>query len=153
MQKRLVSSFCLGMIVFGFSLSTRFIDVSFVPLFLFSVLLAVIFVILSLEKKISFTSQIKKNSSLKNLAEDASQNESVQRELDHLVLELSKGNLHAGLGRPGHLEGTDIYYLRGRNGGRLYYHKTKDGYDILAKSGKGSNQEKVINKLLEMYGK
>ena len=153
MQKRLVSSFCLGAIVLGFSLSTKFIDFSFIPLLLFSGLLAAIFIILSLEKKISFTSKIKKNSSLKNLAEDASKNESVQRELDYLVLELSKGNLHAGLGRPGHLEGTDVYYLRGRNGGRLYYHKTKDGYEILAKSGKGSNQEKVINKLLEAYGK
>ncbi len=35
---------------------------------------------------------------------------------------------------------------------RLYYHRIGDkSYEIVAKSEKGRNQEKVINKLKEIY--
>ncbi len=104
--------------------------------------------VVGLEKKL--TSAVRKEDSIRCLAEETARDDIVKRELDHLVYELGKGNLHAGLGRPGHIKGTDIFYLRGRNGGRLYYHQITDGYEILAKSGK-KNQEKVIRKLLEIY--
>lgn len=96
------------------------------------------------------TSAIKKTG-FRNLAEQATKDQSIKRELDHLTLQLSRGNLQAGLGTPGHIDGTDIFYLRGRNGGRLYYHKQGSGYQILAKSGKGDNQDQVINKLRTLY--
>lgn len=107
---------------------------------------------LPLEKAVTLTSSIKKHPSILRLTQDAVKNQEVQRELDHLGRELQKGNFEAGLGHPGHIEGTDIYYLRGRNGGRLYYHKIgKFYYEIVAKSGKGVNQEQVIDKLRGIY--
>lgn len=101
--------------------------------------------------QIPLTSAIKRNLPIRKLAEHAAIDQGIKRELDHLTLQLSRGNLQAGLGTPGHLDGTDIFYLRGRNGGRLYYHKQGSGYEILAKSGKGDNQDQVINKLRALY--
>lgn len=111
-------------------------------------------------EKILVKSVVKKDKALVGLAEEAANSEQVRRELDHLVKELSKGNLEAGRGRPGHLKGTGISYLRGRNGGRLYYHQIDDTviksekyktYEIVGYSGKRHNQDKVITKLLEKY--
>lgn len=94
---------------------------------------------------------IKKNQSILRLTEDAIQNQAVERELNHLIKELSKGNFEAGLGYPGHVEGTDVYYLRGDHGARLYYHKIgESSYEIVAKSTKGRNQNQVINKLKDI---
>jgi len=105
-------------------------------------------------EKITLTSAIKKSSALLKLTKDAVENQKVQKELDHLVKELTKGNFEAGLGKPGHIKGTDISYLRGRNGARLYYHKTgKKHYEIVAKSSKGRNQNQIISKIRELYGK
>lgn len=103
-----------------------------------------------LEKKIRLTSSIKKYKSICKLAEDATRNQDVQREIDHLVYELSKGHL-AGLPHIGYIEKTDVFYLRGRRGGRLYYRRTKEGYDIVGKSAKGKNQDQVIKQLEEKY--
>lgn len=100
---------------------------------------------------IPLSSGIKRDSGLVRLAEQATVDQGIKRELDHLFYELSRNNLKAGLGDPGHLEGTDVFYLRGRNGGRLYYHQLGNGYEILAKSGKGNNQDSVINKLRQLY--
>ena len=86
------------------------------------------------------------------LTENAVKDEAVEREMNHLIKELSKGNFEAGLGHPGHVENTGVYYLRGRNGARLYYQKEGEKkYKIVAKSAKGRNQEQVIDKLKEIY--
>lgn len=103
-------------------------------------------------EKITLSSSIKKHQPLLRLTQDAVRNQTVERELNHLIKELSKENLEAGLGSPGHIDETDIYYLRGRRGGRLYYHKIGEhNYEIVAKSAKGRNQNQVINKLKEIY--
>lgn len=130
---------------------------------IFSLFLGVLFIVLSIIlfatthsklEKIILSSAIKKSPALLRLTQDAVRNQTVQRELDHLVKELSKGNFEAGLGYPGHITGTDIYYLRGRNGARLYYHKINEhSYEIVAKSAKGRNQDQVIEKIREIYGK
>ncbi len=121
-------------------------------LFLFIDILLFSTATMPLEKTVTLTSSIKKYPAILRLTQDAVKNQEVQRELDHLGRELQKGNFEAGLGHPGHIEGTDIYYLRGRNGGRLYYHKIgKFYYEIVAKSGKGTNQEQVIDKLRDIY--
>jgi len=118
--------------------------------------LGIIFLILGLVlfsssltlEKIAVSTAIEKP--LLKLAEKI-KDESVRREMKHLYEELEKGNFQAGLGHPGHIEGTDIFYLRGRNGARLYYHKIgKDNYQIVGKSSK-ANQEQVINKLKNFY--
>lgn len=103
-------------------------------------------------EKITLSSAIKKSPPILRLTQDAVRNQTVERELNHLIKELSKGNFEAGLGHPGHISGTDVYYLRGRNGARLYYHKIgEDNYEIVAKSAKGINQDKVIDKIREIY--
>lgn len=104
-----------------------------------------------LEKKLKLTSSIKEDNIMKRLAEETAENQQVKREIDHLVYELSKGNLEAGLGHPRHIKGTNIFYLRGRNGGRLYYRKTQEGYETVGKSGKGRIQDRVIERLKELY--
>lgn len=121
-------------------------------LVVFSLLLisVVLLIFATLEKKIKLVSSIHQNESLRRLTEEATRNEAVQRELDHFVDELSKGHL-AGLPQQGHIGRTDIYYLRGRRGGRLYYRKTEEGYEVVGKSAKGRNQDQVIQKLKELY--
>jgi hypothetical protein len=111
----------------------------------------------SLERRVfsnSLSSSIKEYPSLVKLTEEAVRDEAVEREMNHLIEELSKGNLEAGLGTPGHIERTKIQYLRGRNGARLYYQQTGNkSYKIVAKSAKGKNQDQVMNKLKEIYKK
>jgi hypothetical protein len=106
----------------------------------------------TLEQRVAVSSSIKQNPSLLRLTENAVRDEAVEREMNHLIKELSKGNFEAGLGHPGHIEGTKVNYLRGRNGARLYYQKEGEKkYKIVAKSAKGRNQEQVIDKLKEIY--
>ena len=102
------------------------------------------------ERKIVLTSSIRDNDSLQKLAIEAANDQSVQRGLNGLVRELSKGNLEAGLGRPGHINGTNIFYLRARNGARLYFQETENGYNTVGKSSK-TNQQQVINALKKIY--
>ncbi len=83
-------------------------------------------------------------------AEDANNNEKVHREMNHLVSELSRGNLQAGLGTPGHVPGTSIFYLRGRNGARLFYRQNKNGYEIVAQADK-NNENRVIDRVRQEY--
>jgi hypothetical protein len=106
----------------------------------------------ALEQRVILTSSIKQTPSLLRLTEDAVRDETIEREMNHLIKELSKGNFEAGLGHPGHVENTKVHYLRGRNGARLYYQKEGEKkYKIVAKSAKGRNQEQVIDKLKEIY--
>jgi hypothetical protein len=102
-------------------------------------------------EKITLKSSIHSNTRLKRLAEDATNNQRIQQEIDHLAYELKRGNLEAGLGTPGHLSKTDVFYLRGRNGGRLYYRKAGYGYEIVGKSSKGRNQDQVIEEIEKAY--
>lgn len=107
-----------------------------------------------LEKRIKITSSINHNPALVRSAIEATKNETIQREMNHLMVELSKGNIAAGLGRPGHIEGTNIFYLRGSEGARLFYRQTDYGYDVVGKAsgtGKKNNEERVIRKLKELY--
>jgi hypothetical protein len=135
---------------FGAKETTSLFHFSFAMIFL---ILGLILFSTSLTlEKIVISSSIKQHPSLLKLTKDAVKNPIIERELDHLVKELSKGNFEAGLGHPGHIEGTNIFYLRGRNGGRLYYRRIgKDEYDIVAKSAKGRNQEQVITQLKKIY--
>jgi len=108
-------------------------------------------------KKIVLSSSVKKDNTLLRLAREATKNQTVQRELNHLILELSKGNFEAGLG-PGHIKKTDVYYSRGDHGARLFYRKIGEDenniyIDIVGYSAKGRNEDKVINKLIEIYEK
>lgn len=102
-------------------------------------------------EKLILTTALESHPRLLRLAEEARKNERVKRELDHLKKELGKGNLEAGLGHPGHIHGTPVSYLRGRNGGRLYFRRTQHGYEIVGESGKERNQDQVIRALEETF--
>jgi len=128
----------------------------------FSLFLGILFIISSVTlfltahsklEKITLSSAIKKSPSLLRLTQDAVRNQTVERELNNLIKELSKGNFEAGLGHPGHIKKTNVYYLRGDNGARLYYRRIgENSYEIVAKSTKGRNQDRVINIIKETYG-
>ncbi len=102
-----------------------------------------------IEPGVRVVSVLKKNKSLVRLAEEAAENDRAQAGLDNLTKEMSKGNVPA---RVRHLEGTDVFYI-GNAEARLYYRIIKGGYEIVAKSGKGSNQKRVIDKLEGLYKK
>ena len=109
-----------------------------------------------LEKRIKITSSINRDPALVRYAIRATRNQAIQREMDHLIAELSKGNLQAGLGEPGHVEGTNICYLRGKKGARLFYRVMEYGYDLVGKAdgtGKKLNEHLVIEHLKEVYSR
>ncbi|MBU2638122.1 MAG: hypothetical protein KJ955_04060 [Nanoarchaeota archaeon] len=103
-----------------------------------------------LEHHVMLTSAIKKDDRILRLTREAVRNQDVEKDLKHLVYELSKGNLQAGLGLA-HVQGTDVNEMRGRRGGRLYFRRVgPEHYEIVAKSGK-DNQEQVISRLRGLY--
>ena len=91
-------------------------------------------------------SSIKKSDALTKEANKLSGR--AQDEINDLVSSFMKGNKNPGLGSK-HLSG-DIYYLRGRNGGRVFYRMVDDTMDILGKATK-ANEQKVINLVLKIF--
>lgn len=72
-----------------------------------------------------------------------------QREIDNLLEQYLKGNKSPGIGTKALDKG--IFYLRGRNGGRIFLRETGEGYlEILGKADK-SNEETVINAILKLF--
>ena len=92
-------------------------------------------------------SSIKQNSSLVKEANKLSGR--LQQEADNLVNAFRAGNLNPGIGSK-HLTG-DIYYLRGRNGARVFYRMVDNTMDILGKATKG-NEQKVIDLVVNTFG-
>ncbi|MFC4032341.1 polymorphic toxin-type HINT domain-containing protein [Streptomyces polygonati] len=96
------------------------------------------------------TSAIHDDPYLVKAAEAAGKNQRIQKEMDELVVQFRGGNTNPGLGNKS-LAGTDISYLRGRNGGRVFFRNTDSGMQIVGKADK-SNESKVISRLMDMYG-
>jgi hypothetical protein len=96
------------------------------------------------------TSAIGGDPFLSRAAEQAGKSEVVQRDLDSLVRRAS-ANVKSGMGTKA-LEGTDIHYLRVRNGARLFYRIVDGGIQIVAKASK-ANESQVIDRLKALYGK
>ena len=95
-------------------------------------------------------SRINENDRLAKEAEKMGKDPKVQKEADELIEQYKNGNTNPGLGSK-HLQG-DIYYLRGRNGARVFY-RMKDGVmEILGKASK-SNEQTVIDLVIEIFGK
>ena len=88
------------------------------------------------------------NTVLIKAAEEMRKNERIQQETNHLINELLGGNTNPGLGTKNLFK--DITYLRGRNGARIFYRTTNEGYEILAKANK-ANEQMVINILKKLY--
>jgi hypothetical protein len=73
---------------------------------------------------------------------------SVQRSVDRLTSQLAHGNLNPGIGTK-HLFG-DIFYARSRDGARVFFRRSEQGIEILAKASK-QNEAAVIRMLRATY--
>lgn len=75
----------------------------------------------------------------------------VQSEANDLVNQFANGNTNPGIGSK-NLSG-DIYYLRGRNGARVFYNydATNDVMYLLGKASK-ANESRVISLVLKTFG-
>ena len=98
----------------------------------------------------TITSIIDADSGLARLAEEACDNQRVQDNVNHLQDELAKGNDNSGIHKK--YLGNNVWEHRAHGGGRLYTREFGDKVEILAKSGKGTqNQSKVIKRVKELY--
>lgn len=71
------------------------------------------------------------------------------REINSLLQQFLNGNSNPGIGTK-YLAGN-IYYLRGANGGRLFYKKVgTNAYEIIAYADK-NNEQRVINLIYQYY--
>jgi hypothetical protein len=105
-------------------------------------------VLLMAKKHHKITSRIKDYGGLVRLAKESVKDQSVQKEINHLTEELYEGNANPGIGTR-NLFGN-ISYLRGRNGGRVFYRPKPGGYEILAKASKDT-EDRVIDRLHDIY--
>ncbi len=101
-------------------------------------------------KCVKVTSRIHDDPLLVRAAQKAGKDERVQHDLDDLVAKYREGNDNPGIGSKT-LPGSNIGYLRGSNGGRVFFQETSDGIEILGKSDK-KNEQQVINRLMKLYG-
>ncbi len=99
-----------------------------------------------LAKAIEMSSSIGEDSKLVKYAEEAGK--SVQKGLDSLTKELSRGNTNPGLGSKS--LGKGISYARARDGARVFYQQAGNKIEILAKASK-ANETAVINYLKNLF--
>lgn len=108
-----------------------------------------------LENKV-MGSKVKEDPLLSSVAEHIGENQAVNRDVNHLIKELNKGNTNPGTGTRTVFKG--VRELRGPNEGRVYFRQIekeddkdkKDKYEILAYSDK-DYQSRVINRLKKLY--
>ena len=103
-----------------------------------------------LEEKIKVINRIGSVKCLKKLSEKARKNQQVNRDLTNMYTQLEKGYLQGGIGKHFLEDTKGIFELRSKGGARLYCRKIPEGYEALAESSKGTQQE-VINALKRYY--
>ncbi len=94
-------------------------------------------------------SRIKEDNLLKKCAEQMGKDANTQKEANHLISELLKGNSNPGIHTKTLFKG--VRYLRGRNGARIFYRKTAEAIEILGKANK-KNEQTVIDVITKLYG-
>ena len=91
------------------------------------------------------------DSTLERITEKSMRDQKAKRDAEHLIDQFNAGNDHPGLGKVGHIEGTPIFYLRGRQEGRVFYSRTgANSYNIVAITNK-DYEKKAIHRILELY--
>jgi hypothetical protein len=101
------------------------------------------------DAKIEIVYRIKENPALIREAERMSKDQAAQKDVNHLIEQLSLGNDNPGIGN-GRIKGLkNVSEARGRNEGRVYFREKDGKIEILAKSNK-DNQNKVIGILQKM---
>ena len=96
-------------------------------------------------------SVVKSDSKLLGYAVDTFESSPLLRkEANSLLKQAASGNLDAGIGR--NTITKTITEMRGRNGVRIYYRMKDEIMEIVGYSSK-NNQQQVINRLINIYGK
>ena len=84
------------------------------------------------------------------MPEKAGKNQAIQDEINIMIEKLRLGNENYGIRKKTVFK--NVKELRGKEGGRVYYHQADGKIEILAKSDKVKrNQQKAINVLKELY--
>lgn len=107
----------------------------------------------SISSKVKITSSVKRDPRLFRFARELEGNERIQKEINPLIGELSKGNGNPGLGIEHLNDAGKVSYARGRNGARVFYlSHGKNNYEIIGYSDK-NNEERVIKYLRDKYNR
>jgi hypothetical protein len=101
-------------------------------------------------EKIEIVDKIKESPGLRREAEKIIKDQAAQRDINHLIEQLSLNNKNPGK-RNRKVQGLkNVTEARGKNGGRVYFRERDGKIEILGKSNK-KNQDKVLI-LLERMG-
>ncbi|WP_438498603.1 hypothetical protein [Paenibacillus sp. IHBB 3054] len=95
-------------------------------------------------------SLIKNEAGLVKAGQQMGKNPIVQKETDDLIAKFLKGNANPGFGTKSLT--SEIKYLRGKEGSRVFYRMKNGEMQILAKANK-VNEQTVIDILYKVYGK
>ena len=90
-----------------------------------------------------------RNEVLRREAEKARSDKQADKDIDHLIEQLSLGNLDAGIGSKTIKSLKNTRESRGRNRGRVYFRKRNGKIEVLGISNK-NNQKKVIKLLRDL---
>jgi hypothetical protein len=101
------------------------------------------------DAKIEIVYKIKENPALVREAETMGKDQAAQKDVNHLIEQLSLGNENPGIGNRRVKGLKNVSEARGRNEGRVYFREKDGKIEILAKSNK-DNQNKVIGILQKM---
>ncbi len=101
------------------------------------------------KKGFKIISTVKNDKKLMKLAEETFEgNKQLRDEANNLISQLNNGNMNPGIGSKS--IGDGIYEARSRGGARVYFRNTSNGIvEIVGYSNK-SNQQAVINRLIEV---
>jgi hypothetical protein len=101
------------------------------------------------DAKIEIVYKIKENPALVREAKTMGKDQAAQKDVNHLIEQLSLGNENPGIGNRRVKGLKNVSEARGRNEGRVYFREKDGKIEILAKSNK-DNQNKVIGILQKM---
>ena len=94
---------------------------------------------------IKIESKIKEDSGLVKFAEDASENQKIQRDLNSLIEQFRLENKSLGIGTKTLFK--DVKEARARSRARVYFRKKNGKIEILTKSNKNPKNQKAVLKI------
>ena len=77
------------------------------------------------------------------IANRSKNNEQVAADLTRMQEQLQSGNLNPGKENK-RVAGTDAWYSRASNGGRLFWRKVGDGIEVIGECGKDKTDESAL---------
>jgi putative component of toxin-antitoxin plasmid stabilization module len=102
-------------------------------------------------EKIEIIDRINDHSGIARYAKKSRRDQKVNKDIDHLINQLSRGNLNPGKGTKKLPNFKGIFEARAEKGARVYFRNNDGKIEILAVSSK-TLQDKVLNLLRTIYG-